>query len=100
MIEQIRQKYPQYKDLSDRELADALHGKFYSDMPKAEFYTRVGLEERDPEGIRGSYGSGLARTVGQGVTFGFGDEIEAGARSAFGDKTYEEEVARIRGGGR
>ena len=37
------------------------------------------------------YGRGLARAIGQGVTFGFGDEIEAFLLK--GDKPYEEKLA-------
>ena len=43
----------------------------------------------------GDYFTGLGRSIGQGVTFGFGDEIEAGIR-ALGAGTYDEEVAKIR----
>jgi hypothetical protein len=43
-----------------------------------------------------SYAGNLARAVGQGVTFGFGDELEAGVRSLVGDRSYDEEVADIR----
>ena len=43
-----------------------------------------------------SYAGNLARAIGQGVTFGFGDELEAGVRSLVGDRTYDEEVADIR----
>ena len=43
-----------------------------------------------------SYAGNLARAVGQGVTFGFGDEIEAGIRSLGSDRSYDEEVADIR----
>ena len=32
-ISEIRQQYPQYSDMSDVELADAFHSKFYSDIP-------------------------------------------------------------------
>ena len=42
-IQQIRQQYPQYDDLSDDELAGALHRKFYSDIPRAEFDAKIGL---------------------------------------------------------
>jgi hypothetical protein len=42
-IAEIREKYPQYSDMPDAALADALHGKFYSDMPKTDFYAKVGL---------------------------------------------------------
>lgn len=43
----------------------------------------------------GDYFTGLGRSIGQGVTFGFGDEIEAGIR-ALGAGTYDEEIAKIR----
>lgn len=43
-ISEIRQQYPQYSDMSDGQLADALHSKFYSDMPKADFDSKIGLQ--------------------------------------------------------
>jgi len=43
-IAEIRKKYPQYDDLSDTELARALHGKFYSDLDFAEFSKKIGLQ--------------------------------------------------------
>lgn len=42
-IKTVRQKYPQYGDLSDEQLAKALHGKFYSDMPYDEFSSKIGM---------------------------------------------------------
>jgi len=42
-IAEVRQKYPQYKDMSDDQLATALHKKFYSDMPENEFRQKIGL---------------------------------------------------------
>lgn len=42
-IQEIRQKYPQYSDLSDQQLADALYRKYYSDMPRPDFDARIGL---------------------------------------------------------
>ncbi|RYY67711.1 MAG: hypothetical protein EOO12_00195 [Chitinophagaceae bacterium] len=42
-IPEIRQKYPQYNDLSDQQLADAIYAKSYSDMPRAEFDQKIGL---------------------------------------------------------
>lgn len=41
-LAEIRQQYPQYDDMSDEALSDALYRKFYSDMPRAEFDARVG----------------------------------------------------------
>lgn len=45
-IVEIRQKYPQYQDLSDGQLADALHDKFYSDMPREQFDQKIGLSAK------------------------------------------------------
>ena len=42
-ITEIRAQYPQYADMSDAALADALHKKFYSDLPKVEFDAKIGL---------------------------------------------------------
>lgn len=61
-IAEIRQSYPQYADMSDRQLADALHEKFYSDIPRAEFDAKVGIKP-DPslEGIAKQAGVGVAK---------------------------------------
>lgn len=45
-IQSIRQQFPQYDDLSDGQLADALHSKFYADMDRGDFYQRIGYEPR------------------------------------------------------
>jgi len=42
-IANIRQQYPQYEDVPDVELVDALHQKFYSDIPKTDFYKSINL---------------------------------------------------------
>lgn len=47
-IAEIRKQYPDYGDLSDQQLADALHQKHYADIPKAEFYAKVGLGAAAP----------------------------------------------------
>jgi len=49
-IAEIRSKFPQYSDLSDQALADALYSKHYSDMPRADFDTKVGLTPAAPPG--------------------------------------------------
>ena len=43
-FEQVRQKYPQYKDLSDDQLAEGLHKKYYPDMPFEQFSTKIGYK--------------------------------------------------------
>lgn len=45
-INDVRKKYPQYNDLSDQQLADSLHSKYYSDMPKEDFYNKIGLSSK------------------------------------------------------
>ena len=47
-IAEIRSQFPQYSDLSDTQLSDAIHAKFYSDMPKAEFDKQL-LEKKQAE---------------------------------------------------
>lgn len=42
-LAEIRKQYPQYEDMSDQQLADALHSRFYSDMDRGEFDRKVGL---------------------------------------------------------
>jgi hypothetical protein len=47
-IQQIRQKYPQYSDLSDEQLAKGLHQKFYSDLSFDVFAERIGFAKGAP----------------------------------------------------
>lgn len=42
-IAEVRAKYPQYEDLNDQQLADGLYKKFYSDLPREEFDSKLGL---------------------------------------------------------
>jgi hypothetical protein len=42
-IAEVRQKYPQYNDMSDEALAGALHQKYYSDMPREQFDAKIGF---------------------------------------------------------
>jgi hypothetical protein len=42
-IQEVRAQYPQYSDMSDADLAGALHKKFYSDIPRAEFDKKIGM---------------------------------------------------------
>lgn len=43
-LQEIRSKYPQYHDKSDIEMADAIHKKYYSDIPKEKVYERLGID--------------------------------------------------------
>jgi hypothetical protein len=99
-ISEVRQKYPQYADMSDQQLADALHSKFYADIPKADFYGRIGLGSQDPAiptpaqvnaeatankgGGPLRYIDNLVRQGANALTFGFADELSAGASQLTG----------------
>jgi len=60
-IAEIRQQYPQYADMSDADLADRLHQKFYADMPRDEFDLKAGIVKVEEPSIADS----LARRCGQ-----------------------------------
>lgn len=55
-IAEIRQKYPNYSDMSDQQLADAMHSKYYSDVPKEEFYSKIGFKPQ-PSFLQNVFGS-------------------------------------------
>lgn len=94
-IAEIRAQYPQYQDLSDQQLADAMHRKFYADMPRDQFDAKIGLTQPNghnvpeyvPPGVEGynpetgmverQYGKGGSAAMGaaDATTFGFGDEL-------------------------
>lgn len=52
-LAEVRNKYPQYNDMSDQEFADKFHAKFYSDLPKEEFYQKLSFfpssSKKEPE---------------------------------------------------
>lgn len=52
-MQDVRAKYPQYNDMSDQQLADALHARYYSDVPKGDFYSRIGFDGTDIFGDTG-----------------------------------------------
>ncbi|MQW38181.1 hypothetical protein [Sinorhizobium meliloti] len=76
-ISEVRQKFPQYHDLSDDQLADALHRKFYSDIPREEFNAKIGYDAKPrPSGRHLSFEEGAEmldreeRMAGRSGTFG------------------------------
>ena len=48
-LAEFRAQYPEYDSIPDVALADSLHQKFYSKMPKMEFYKTIGLGAAHPE---------------------------------------------------
>jgi hypothetical protein len=86
-IAEIRTKYPQYADMSDAALADALHKKFYADIPRADFDARVGLKPAAPSEVPGPRQRGFFETIGapieavsQGIISGGGNVMLGGQR--------------------
>lgn len=45
----FRAQHPEYNDMSDTALADALYRKFYSDMPRADFDAKIGVAAPQPD---------------------------------------------------
>lgn len=97
-LAEIRAQYPQYADMSDADLASALHRKFYADMPREDFDKRVGLTVSEPDPYREAArkeieelkargvpvgGGGMARLIAQGATLNAADDILAGMSTPF-----------------
>ena len=111
-IAEIRQQYPQYSDMTDIQLADAFHSKFYSDIPKDTFYTQLGMKTTPVSNTELMFGAGspIARTIKGAIvdpalavnqllasTGLFGGEIKKGATQLVSDveKATQEGRARV-----
>jgi hypothetical protein len=85
-IKEFRQQHPEYDDMSDRALADALHRKHYSDMPKAQFDSKFlggpSMEQGPPKWKRSV--SDAAHTVLPAVGGTVGSIIGGGAGATGG----------------
>lgn len=75
-LAQFRKKHPEYADISDKDLATAVHAKFYADVPIEEFNKAMGVHEAPVYGKDPNYLSNiikynasqpLARGAKQGV---------------------------------
>lgn len=72
-MQEVRAKFPQYNDMSDEQLATALHRKFYSDMPFEQFAAKVGLQavNRDKKVDRERSWGEIGKDVGLSAAQGF-----------------------------
>ena len=43
-LSDFRKRYPEYDEVSDKDLADALHSKYYSSIPIDDYYSQIGLD--------------------------------------------------------
>jgi hypothetical protein len=59
-LKEFRAQYPQYDDLSDDQLATGLHQRFYSDLPKEDFFKQIGyaVEGKTSNPLKGALGRG------------------------------------------
>ena len=77
-IEEIREKYPQYNDMSDGALTHAFWNKSYKDMPMGQFADQVGLSsEGFKEMVELAKQSGYEPTTSSGPE-GVGNEVITG----------------------
>lgn len=78
-IKEIRENYPQYKDKSDIELADAIHAKYYSKLPKEMVYKKLDVNLGEPQEEQGFLSKALegyknyAKGAIKGQAQAFGD---------------------------
>lgn len=119
-LTEIRAKYPQYNDMSDQQFADSFHDKFYSDMPKGEFYLSLGyspsagvkssaplsgppkrnvehprapltMQRAKKDAVARQNSPGFLNSVGTGASYGFLNTIDANQARA---QTMVENLAR------
>lgn len=76
-IQDIRAKFPQYSDLSDEDLAGALHSKYYADIPREQFDAQIGLKPKGFMGRAVDFAADTARGIGQAIV-GKQDPANAG----------------------
>ena len=72
----FREKYPQYKDLTDEEVVDGMYNKYYSNLDLEEYHRQMGFNQ--PKGV--DYYAGVPVEMGKGLVRGFGSGLlSAGA---------------------
>jgi hypothetical protein len=78
-IAEIRDQYPQYHDMSDVQLAGALHDKFYPDMDPTAFADKIGLKPVEPTTI-----NNVGRSFATGVPIlgGLLNKVDAATNAA------------------
>lgn len=87
-LQAFRQQYPEYDDMSDQALADALYRKFYSDMPRDQFDTKIGLGatpgDAEPSGPQYNFLSGTDQEEARAEIEQLPEDIQEAAWSAWG----------------
>lgn len=76
-LKQFREKNPAYDDMPDDQLVSALHQKYYSDIPKAEFDSLMGYVSPPPEPGLIDRGIGAVREAFSGTATGDAPTVRA-----------------------
>lgn len=85
----FREKYPQYNDWSDEELAEGLYQKFYSDMPVNDYRQHVGLPPIRPEAPEPSLSERISsKLTDTGLAFFGPNEPESDPSPRLSDQVF------------
>lgn len=103
-LAEYRQKYPQYDDIDDSTLAQALHKKYYSSMRWEDFSARVMPKAGQPTSTQTSeFGQGVLDSAAQPRQYDIEPSIEelsqGPARDAYVKEkgTHAQQAAKMRG---
>lgn len=100
---EVREKYPQYDDLPDDQLAAGLHKKFYSDIPFEEFSQKVGysVNTGSPEVGTSSLEADQAQFTSESPWYSrLFDSLQRGYQNYMGGQVSQVAAARGQGIGR
>ncbi len=109
-LAEFRQKYPEYNDMSDEQLADGLYRKHYSDMPRDEFNQKIGFTPADNarNSVFGKIDTAM-RGAADTLSFGLDNNIAAAGDALFNpifgtgqdggsfSERYDKDLAQQRG---
>lgn len=84
-LTEIRAKYPQYADIPDRDLLNGLHKRFYSDMPRDQFYKQTGFNSRAASAAQVMADPISQAAMNPGADTPGGDQFLAGVGKTFTD---------------
>lgn len=103
-LDEVREKYPQYKEVPDADLMGALREKYYADTSPTEFAKAMGSPlvwngkqyeaPGEAQSQRLKTFQDVGRSVANGLTFGWADEASAKMDELTGNGTYEANLAK------
>lgn len=101
-LSEIRAKFPMYADVPDEQLLIGLRKKYYSDIPSAQFYSRIEWDNVDPtEGMSGT--DKFMAGIGKGMTDvgrGLGQMVGAVSRDDVAQSRKRDEALMATGAGK